>query len=285
MPYEDYLGQCETVEDEVSAAWLESAAAVLGAAAPADGCVPPLWHWMLFCRWPKALRPDGGVQADGFLPPFGHLPRRMGAGGRLTFHRPLHLGDRVVRTSRIHAIADKVGRSGPLVLLTIARTVTVGGEEAISEQQDLVYLTHSPTTDTHGAPVAADNVAAAVTQRCSADAVALFRYSALSGNSHRIHYDQGYAREVEGFPGLVVHGPLQATWLAGLAAAAEPVRRLASIRYRHVGAAYHTDQLEACARREGGEMRLALRKANGEGCTEAAATFAAQEASGSKGRT
>lgn len=276
MPYEDYLCQSETVEDEVSATWLESAAAVVGADVPADRCVPPLWHWMLFVRWPKALRADGGVQAEGFLPPFGHLPRRMGAGGRLTFHRPLRVGDHLVRTSRIHAIADKAGRSGPLVLLTIERSVTVGGERAIWEQQDVVYLAQPPASDKPRAHAAPDEAPAAMKQRCSGDALALFRYSALTGNSHRIHYDESYAREVEGFPGLVVHGPLQATWLAGLAAAAEPGARLESMRYRHVGAAYHTDELEACAWREGGEMRLALRKAGGERCTEAGVTFAAR---------
>ncbi len=276
MDYEAFLGKSETAQDVVTASFLADAAAVLDVELPADGSMPALWHWMMFRQWtrPAALRADGGLLGEGFLPPFQHLPRRMAAGGRLKFLRPLRAGDAVTRTSRIHGIADKAGRSGPLVLLTIRRTFDVGGEVVLEEEQDVVYMQEAPpgARGPGASAPPADLPAGAVVRPCAGDPLTLFRYSALTANSHRIHYDLGYATGVEGFPGLVVHGPLQATWLAALAAATDPSKRIVSLQFRNVGPAYHTDDLVAAAWEDGGGVRLELRRRGGT-CISGSATL------------
>jgi 3-methylfumaryl-CoA hydratase len=280
MDYRDYLGQSEIAHDTVDARLLADAAAVLDADLKGSPDAPPLWHWTMFGGWVRSadLRPDGGLRGTGFLPPFGHLPRRLAAGGRLRFARPLRVGDRVTRTSRIQSITDKVGRAGPMVLLTIHRTFDVAGEVVLDEEQDVVYMPEAPAGADAPTPAPAAALeplpARAVVVACKGDALTLFRYSALTSNSHRIHYDLDYATRVEGFPGLVVHGPLQATWLAGLAASLDPSRRLASMRFRNLGPAYHQDELLAAAWRDGDVIQLALRKRSGEPCMSGSATLA-----------
>ncbi|MEJ7931413.1 MaoC family dehydratase N-terminal domain-containing protein [Ramlibacter sp. AN1015] len=278
MNYENFLGRCETVHDWVDASFLADAAAVLDVALPADGSMPPLWHWMMFKTWarPAALRADGGAVGEGFLPPFQHLPRRLAAGGRLEFRRPLRVGEAVQRTSRIHRIQDKEGRTGPLVLLTILRTFTVGDEVVLQEEQDVVYMQEGAPVarPDAAAPVAAPEVPAhALVRSCKGDPLTLFRYSALTANSHRIHYDLEYARGVEGFAGLVVHGPLQATWLAALASSIDPTKRIVSMEFRNLGAAYHTDDLLAAAWDDKGAVRLDLRKGGAAPCMTGTVTL------------
>lgn len=277
MNYEEFLGRSETEHDVVEPALLADAAAVLDVDLPADGSMPALWHWMMFRKWarPAALRADGGLLGEGFLPPFHHLPRRMAAGGRLKFLRPLRAGEAVTRTSRIHGITDKAGRSGPLVLLTIKRTFDVAGEVVLDEEMDVVYMQEAPrgARSEAATPPAPAWPAHAVVRPCRGDPVTLFRYSALTANSHRIHYDLGYAREAEGFPGLVVHGPLQATWLAALAASVDPSRRIVAMQFRHLGPAYDTDELLAAAWTEDGVVRVELRKQGGAACMSGTATL------------
>lgn len=277
MDYENYLGKSETVQDVVGESFLQDAAAVLDMGLPTDGCMPVLWHWMMFTKWTRSseLRADGGVLGEGFLPPFHHLPRRMAAGGRFVFRRPLRVGESVVRTSRIHSIRDKVGRSGPLVLLTIQRIFTVADEVVLEEEQDVVYM-QGDTGHTQKASPAASSAKAPLQARSRSyqgDPLALFRYSALTANSHRIHYDLDYATRVEGFPGLVVHGPLQATWLAALASSVDPSKRVVSMQFRNLGPAYHTDVLEALAWEEEDVLRLDLRKRSGELCMSGSAVL------------
>jgi hydroxyacyl-ACP dehydratase HTD2-like protein with hotdog domain len=278
MPYEEHLGKSESVEDEITANWLANACAVVGPELASDQPIPALWHWMLFQRWARAdaLREDGGAQAEGFLPPFGHLPRRVAAGGRLRFLRPLRVGDRIRRTSRIRNIADKAGKAGPMVLLTISRVVTVAGEVAIDEEQDVIYLGPASAPS---APAAAPSAppplpAGAVTRGHVAGPLEMFRYSAMTANSHRLHYDLEYATQVEGRDGLLVHGPLQATWLAGLAESLAPSRRLQAIEFRNLGSATHRDPMLAAAWPEDGKLRLELRRADGERCISGTAVLA-----------
>jgi 3-methylfumaryl-CoA hydratase len=287
MAYEEYLGRSESVHDVLHASFLADAAGVFDIDLAHGASLPPLWHWMMFRNWarPAALRADGGLLGEGFLPPFQHLPRRLAAGGRLEFLRPVRVGDKVTRTSRIHSITDKTGRSGPMVLLTIKRTFTVAGEVVIDEDLDVVYLQEATAGFRAQAPAAAAPPPAgpatianalpahATVRICKGDPLTLFRYSALTANSHRIHYDLEYARNVEGFPGLVVHGPLQATWLAALAESLDPSRRVMSVQFRNLGPAYHTDELLAAAWEEEGVLRLELRKGNGQPCISGTATF------------
>jgi 3-methylfumaryl-CoA hydratase len=270
MAYEEFLGKSDRVEDEITAGWLANACAVIGTEVAAGEAVPALWHWMLFQRWARAdaLRDDGGAKAEGFLPPFDHLPRRVAAGGRLRFARPLRVGDRVTRTSRIHRIADKDGKAGPMVLLTISRVFTVAGEVAIDEEQDVIYLGAPATAGAAAAapPAPSPLPPGAVIRRHAAGPLEMFRYSAMTANSHRLHYDLEYATQVEGRAGLLVHGPLQATWLAGLAESLAPSKRLASIEFRNLGSATHRDAMVAAAWPEEDQLRLELRRADGERC-------------------
>jgi 3-methylfumaryl-CoA hydratase len=277
MAYEKHLGKSETAEDGITAAWLANACAVIGTDVARHEPVPALWHWMLFQRWAPAntLREDGGAKAEGFLPPFGHLPRRVAAGGRLRFARPLRVGDHVTRTSRIKSIRDKEGREGPMVLLTISRLFTVAGELAIDEEQDVIYLGPPAAARAQAAaPAPAEDWPAdAVTRQHSAGPLQLFRYSAMTANSHRLHYDLEYAMQVEGRAGLLVHGPLQATWLAGLAESLDRPKRLLEMDFRNLGSATHRDALVAGAWPEEGRLRLELRRSDGGRCIAGSAVL------------
>lgn len=183
------------------------------AAAPVAGEVlPPLWHWCAFVPTVPTgeLGRDGHPRLGGFLPPV-PLQRRMWASADLRFHRPLHVGETLTRQSVIRSVDEKAGASGPMALVTVAHELHGKDGCAVEEVQNIVYL---DIPDTYGPPrkrpmpkkpMLHDTV--------EASEVLLFRYSALTFNAHRIHIDLPYAQEVEGYPGLVVHGPLQATWL------------------------------------------------------------------------
>jgi 3-methylfumaryl-CoA hydratase len=161
------------------------------------------------------LGPDGHPTRGGFLPPV-PLPRRMWAGGALTFHGDLKVGDVVRRVSRIADVALKEGRTGPLCFVTVEHRVEANGLLAIEERQDIVYRgSYVPGASGKTPPPAAtgDHM-----KTMTAGTPLLFRYSALTFNAHRIHYDRPYATEVEGYPALVVQGPMQAALLCTYAA-------------------------------------------------------------------
>ncbi|QRG09606.1 MaoC family dehydratase N-terminal domain-containing protein [Xanthobacter dioxanivorans] len=180
-----------------------------GAPCPGDPA-PALLHWCLALpgALTRTLGPDGHPARGGFLPPVA-LPRRMWAGGSLAFHNILRIGDAMRRTSRIADVSVKAGRSGTLCFVTVQHEIDVAGRPILSERQDIVYR----NLDAGGAPSKAPEPAAEGWHRREVLAVPplLFRYSALTFNGHRIHYDHPYATQVESYPGLVVHGPLQAT--------------------------------------------------------------------------
>lgn len=193
--------------------------------------LPELWHWLYFLpRVPTAeLGVDGHPRRGGFLPPV-ELERRMWAGGRLTFHRDLHLGQAVTRTSEIVSISSKQGRTGPMVLVTVRHTVASAAGVAVEEEQDLVYLAKPTSVSTPPSdPVPAD---VEWTDEQPLDPVLLFRFSALTFNAHRIHYDLPYATDEERYAGLVVHGPLQAVLLMQAARRHHPSRRVATFAFR-----------------------------------------------------
>ena len=198
--------------------------------------LPPLWHWLYFLPTQRQseLGPDGHPRRGGFLPPV-ELPRRMWAGGRFAFHAPLRVGDAVVRTSTIEDVVAKEGRTGPLVFVTVRHEVhrDGGGELALVEHQDIVYRGERRPDDVEPPPTVAPT-GAAWQRRIVADEVLLFRYSALIFNGHRIHYDRRYVTEVEGYPGLVVHGPLLATLLLDLLHRHAPDADVAGFRFRAV---------------------------------------------------
>lgn len=178
--------------------------------------VPPGWHWLLFLEAKPAseLGADGHPKRGGFLPPV-PLPRRMWAGGRIEFLRPLKIGENVTRESEIISVEPKSGNTGTLVFVTVRHTIAGSSSTAIVEDQNIVYREAAKKGD----PLPPGKQAptnAQWTRRVMPDAVMLFRYSALTFNGHRIHYDKDYAINQEHYSGLVVHGPLQATLLLDL---------------------------------------------------------------------
>ena len=176
--------------------------------------LPPLWHWLYHLPLARQsqIGPDGHPKRGGFLPPV-PLPRRMWAGGRLTFHQPILLGQTITRTSRIVDVTEKSGRSGSLCFVLVRHEIAGPDGLALTEEHDIVY--RDPPAPGEAPPRAKPAPAdAAWSRRIEPDDVLLFRYSALTFNGHRIHYDRRYVTTEEGYPGLIVHGPLIATLLA-----------------------------------------------------------------------
>ena len=195
--------------------------------------LPLPWHWLYFLPSPAAseVALDGHPQRGGFLPPV-PLPRRMWAGSSLRFIAPLRVGDAVRRVSTIAEVVHKLGASGDLVFVKLRHQVFSGDQLAIEEDQDLVYRQAS-TSNT--VPVAKPApLPAQWSREVLPDPVLLFRYSALTFNSHRIHYDRDYAREQEGYAGLVVQGPLTATLLLDLLRREMPQAEIETFSFRGV---------------------------------------------------
>jgi 3-methylfumaryl-CoA hydratase len=214
-----WQGRSETFEDLVTPAPLRALSATLDRddALPVAGTeLPPLWHWLFFLPHHRQsdIGPDGHAKRGGFLPPV-PLPRRMWAGGRLQWHAPLKVGDALKRVSTIESVTHKAGRTGDLLFVRVSHAVHNALGLCLSEVHDIVYRPAAQAGDPVPAPVPADHHA--TWQRDIApDDVLLFRYSALTFNGHRIHYDRKYVTDVEGYPGLIVHGPLIATLLLDL---------------------------------------------------------------------
>ncbi len=272
MSYDGYVGRSETRHDDVSARLIAGMAATLGVDIP--DVLPPLWHWMLFQDWvqPDQIGPDGHPRRGGFLPPVRHLPRRMWAGGRLRLLGDLRPGEAATRTSTILAVNEKQGGSGALVFVTVRHVVAGASGPVIEEEQDLVYRGAEGAAVKPAPPVADPRPAdEGIRGEVLPDPVLLFRYSALTGNGHRIHYDMDYVREVEGYPGLIVHGPLQATWLAGLLRG----RRLARFSFRGQRPAFHGHTLRLEARPDGAGYRMRTLDETGAVCMVAEAEVAA----------
>ncbi|WP_316175180.1 MULTISPECIES: MaoC family dehydratase N-terminal domain-containing protein [unclassified Bradyrhizobium] len=186
---------------------------------PVTGEIAPYTvHWCLAQPvFPHdQLGPDGHPTRGGFLPPV-PLPRRMWAGGELNFIDPLRVGDLATRVSRISDIAVKAGSTGQLCFVSVEHTITTPRGVAIRERHDIVYRDMGGTP---AAPAKAPPPPPVAQHREShvSDPVLLFRYSALTFNGHRIHYDRDYVTKVEGYPGLIFHGPLQAALLVEFAA-------------------------------------------------------------------
>jgi 3-methylfumaryl-CoA hydratase len=282
--YASWVGSTELVADELAHGPAVRLAATLdlGLAAPGAGePLPPLWHWLAFLpAAPRSgLGPDGHPARGGFLPPV-ELPRRMFAGGRLTFPNPLLAGRPAVRRGEVVGIKERSGRSGDLVIVTVRYEVVQDGVVCVVDEQDLVYRGDAPTAERPPValvqPEADEPVEATPWQRVvPTDPVLLFRFSALTFNAHRIHYDEVYAREVEGYPGLVVHGPLTAILLAELVREHE-ARALASFSFRAVaplfgGSAVH---LHGVPSADGTSVELVARRPDGTVAMTATADLA-----------
>ena len=221
MNLRDWIGRSETVTDTITPTPYAALSATFDrdAERPSAGTpLPALWHWLYFLPLHKRsdIGPDGHAKRGGFLPPV-PLPRRMWAGSQFEFHAPIRVGDTIIRTSTIHDVTEKTGRTGPLVFVKVRHEIRRAGEEAkaLTEFHDIVYREAPKAGDVAPAPVVAPT-ASAWERKWTPDDVLLFRYSALTFNGHRIHYDRKYVTEVEGYPGLVVHGPMLATLMLDL---------------------------------------------------------------------
>jgi 3-methylfumaryl-CoA hydratase len=266
-PFSAWLGRTEARRDTITPAPMIGLAATLDRDDPppvAGTPLPPLWHWLYFLPMQRQseIGPDGHARRGGFLPPV-PLPRRMWAGGRLSFARPLEVGEAVTRTSRIERIATKQARSGPLVFVTVEHEIGNAEGVALSEAHDIVYR-GVPAPGAAGALTTASPSDESFARTIVADAVLLFRYSALTFNGHRIHYDRRYVTEVEGYPGLIVHGPLIATLLVDLLRRERPDAELRRFDFRAVSPLFDGAPFTLCGRPDG-DRRFALWARNAEG--------------------
>lgn len=202
----------------ITASPAEALAGLLDVACPdlsIDGELPLLWHWLYLLDRPvRATQGADGHPLSATVPlPPGPGYRRMFAGGRISMSAPLRIGFDAHRRSQVISTQEKNGRSGPLTFVTARHEITQGGRVVITDEQDIVYRRFDATTSNDDQPSGHDTSTSTDVPsgwRVPLDPVLLFRFSALTYNGHRIHYDREYATGVEGHPGLVVHGPLQA---------------------------------------------------------------------------
>lgn len=262
----EWIGREETRVDQATAAPIAAMSATLDREdpEPKPGTeVPPLWHWLYFLPLDPMsdVGPDGHPKRGGFLPPV-PLPRRMFAGGRFEFHQPLKIGETITRTSRITDITGKEGRSGMLVFVTVRHEIASTTGVALAEEHDIVYRenprAYAPVPTPTPAPTGET-----FSREIVPDPVLLFRYSALTFNSHRIHYDRPYVTEVEGYPGLIVHGPLIATLLVDLLRRSLPEAKVARFSFRALRPLFDIHRFTVCGRTEAKRVALWTRDHEG----------------------
>lgn len=238
-----WIGRSETTRDEIVAAQIAAMSATIDRDDPPPrpgDPVPPLWHWLFFMPRARrsALGRDGHPALGGFLPPV-PLPRRMWAGGRLEWFAPLKVGAVAEKVSTVADVQVKEGKTGPLAFVTVRHEIRQDGEVCLTETHDIVYRGY----DRAGGPPPKPQIAPATpefSRTVTPDPVLLFRYSALTFNGHRIHYDRSFCTEEEGYPGLIFHGPLTATLLVDLVRTEVPGAVFRSFAFRAVSPLYDT---------------------------------------------
>jgi 3-methylfumaryl-CoA hydratase len=273
-----WIGASQTASETIAPFPSNALAATLDRADPPyamGSALPPLWHWLHFLPIHALAEggPDGHAARGGFMPPV-PLPRRMWAGSRLSFLKPIWIGEAVERVSTVTKVDSKQGRSGSLVFVTVRHVMTGPSGPAIEEEHDIVYRdAPAPGLAAAEPPQAPDG--AVWEFPIHPDPVLLFRYSALTFNSHRIHYDRSYVTGVEGYPGLIVHGPLIATLLLEGLRRAHPDKAVADFRFRAVSPIFDTASFRVCGRLsdDGKSASLWARHERGTLAMEANATL------------
>jgi 3-methylfumaryl-CoA hydratase len=273
-----WIGRSEVTHDTATAAPVRALSATLDREDPLPqpgDALPACWHWLYFlpAHRQSEIGPDGHAKRGGFMPPV-PLPRRMWAGSQLEFVAPLRVGQRIARTSRIDDVRMKEGRTGPLVFVKVQHEITGDDQLAIREAHDIVYRDMAalgePAPDGVAAPTDAQ-----FSRRIAPDDVLLFRYSALTFNGHRIHYDRRYVTEVEGYPGLIVHGPLIATLLLDLLRRQRPDARVTHFTFKAMKPIFDVAPFDVCGRQDDDKtVKLWARTPEGHLAMEAGATLA-----------
>ena len=273
-----WIGKTAVAEDQVTATSARALAATLdrNATFNTGDLLPPPWHWLYFLTMEPLsdAGPDGHPKRGDFLPPV-PLPRRMWAGSRMAFFRPLRIGDVVRRESRIADVNVKEGRSGTLVFVTVRHEIICGEKSLLTDEHDIVYRDLQKADVNKPAARSAPNDHAWI-REIHPTPVLLFRYSALTFNSHRIHYDFPYVTGTEGYPGLVVHGPLLATLLLDLLLRQLPDARVTRFEFRAVAPLFDNAPFSVCGRPDGAGSNIALwaKGSDGRLAMDASATVA-----------
>lgn len=263
-------GRTQTQTDPLDPGRVAALWAALGREGPVPDTLPAFAHHLYFwdAQPPENLGRDGHPNVGGFVPDLG-LPRRMWAGGRLAFHAPIRMGQPAEKRSQIVKVACKEGRTGPLGFVTLRHEIRQAGQLARVEEQDLLYRRDPAPGDPKPMPIDAPLDEAGKVERLF-DTTLLFRYSALTFNGHRIHYDLDYAQRVEGYPGLVVHGPMLAELLVGIAG--EELGALSTFKFRATAPLFAFETAELCWRRRAADLMLWVRGPDGRQCMVAEAS-------------
>jgi len=261
VDYSDWIGRQEHASDTLTRRPMRLMQAMLDRqpTAQVGSALPPLWHWLYFPTEAvqSSIGSDGHPERGDFLPPV-TLPRRMWAGGRFRFEKPVRIGETVEKISTIKDVKTSVGRSGKLCFVTIEHVFEVGGETRFAEEHDIVYR-DKPAPDAVQAKPEQVKPEQAPQHRqkdwqwqrlVKPDPVLLFRYSALTFNGHRIHYDRSYCQDIEGYPGLVFHGPLTATLLVDLVLENNPNAWISTFDFRALAPLFDTEAFTILGQRE-----------------------------------
>ncbi|MFX1677489.1 MaoC family dehydratase N-terminal domain-containing protein [Paraburkholderia sp. A2WS-5] len=271
--FEAWVGRSEANADRITETPVRFMQATLDAAdaGTPPTQLPPLWHWLYFLPAARQsdIGADGHPQRGGFLPPV-TLPRRMWAGGRLQFLQPLTIGEPIRRVSTVKSIQSKSGRSGQLLFVTVLHEISGASGLAIREEHDIVYRDAPAPGASAPQPVAAP-VDEQFGRTITPDPVLLMRYSALTFNGHRIHYDRPYVMEEEGYSGLVVHGPLIATLLMEELRRAHPEKTIRSFEFKAVSPLFDIAPFTVNGKLEGDTAHLWARGPEGQLAMQASA--------------
>lgn len=275
---ETWIGKTETRVERIAPFPSNALAATLDRDDPVyveETPLPPLWHWLHFLPLFKMSDAgyDGHAALGGFLPPV-PLPRRMWAGSRLAFHAPVRIGRELTKVSTIKSVKAKTGRSGKLVFVTVGHQVFTGDVLGIDEEHDIVYREEpNPDAPTPVPPPAPEH--SEFSRQIDPDPVLLFRYSALTFNGHRIHYDQPFCVTSEGYKGLVVHGPLLATLLLDLLRREFPEASVGQFEFRAVSTIFENEtfSVHGAAQETGKAFHLWARRQDGALAMTATATL------------
>ena len=253
--YASWIGRSRSMTDVILAAQAVKLAATLDCAPPAlseGDPLPPGWHWTFFAD----ITPLSGIGRDGhqalgeFLPPV-TLPRRMWASGELRISMPLCVGETVTKTSTILSVDEKHGRTGKLVFVRVGHVFSGNQGGDMNEEHQIVYR-EAPAPGAVPPPPLLSEHEADRSRTLTASPVQLFRYSAVTFNSHRIHYDVDFCRDEEGYDGLIIHGPLTATLLMEFAGQQEPDRQLRQFSFRALSPLTHIHPFSIHVRKTGG---------------------------------